>query len=332
MLIFISHSFLTNRTGSFGAFGVSIFIVLSGFLLGLKRTNYTNSIGKITIKKFSKLYPLHILGMIGALLLVLNFSNISSNLFYVLKCIVLNIFCIQSFVPIKSYYFSLNSVAWYLSILLLLAILSKPIKAWAIYVVGRFSALRIFVGMILIYILMIGFVSFVGKLQIYHWLIYIFPPTRMIDFVLGVLFGSIVCLKKDFLIEKVNAASCFFVFTITLLVALTSCFIRGTWLHPYFLSVVWLPISLGLIFVSLKRGIKFADFIFQNRFILAIGNLSLEIFLIHLLVIRYGNSLLKFDGVLESLSKTLIYFVITLIAAIAYKVLSNLKFYTRGSR
>ncbi len=321
LLIFISHSFMTNFTGSFGAYGVSIFIVLSGFLLGLKRTNYTNSIAKVTLSKISKVYPLHLLCMLSAIPLAINLKDISSSVIYILKCMGLHLFCVQSFVPIKSYYFSLNMVAWYLSILLLLAILSKPVKSLVGGFVSRFSVLKIFVAMLAIWLLLICYVSFCKGSQISHWLIYICPLVRMVDFLLGVMFGAIVVLKKDYLLGKINGGLAFTVLAIAIFAGGISCFTRGTVLHSYFYSVVWLPISLGLIFIGLKDGVKFVDFIFQNKFILAVGNLSLEIFLIHQLVIRYGGVVFKTNTVLGNLLTTLLYFVITMLAALTYRFL-----------
>ncbi len=122
--IFTSHCGAT----SLGAWGVSIFIILSGFVMFLaynERSLPDNIRGAISfsVKKVRKLYPLHIFMMIAALgFTVKGLSEgftIKSCIFN-LGTVLLNVFLLQDWVPASSVYFSLNGVAWYLSLCLFL--------------------------------------------------------------------------------------------------------------------------------------------------------------------------------------------------------------------
>lgn len=94
-----------------GAWGVSVFFILSGFVMYYKYNDKELKCGILknllfSIRKIRKLYFLHIITMIFALLID-KFS---------IREIVLNILLVQTWVPDTRVAFSLNSVAWYLSV------------------------------------------------------------------------------------------------------------------------------------------------------------------------------------------------------------------------
>lgn len=107
-----------------GACGVSIFFILSGFL-----SIYKNRWGELqncshpTVKecilyvrrKVAYLFPIHIAMMIYCA--IAEFIQ-GTNTLSVYGCILLQGMLIQSWIPIRNIYFSLNGVSWYLSTLL----------------------------------------------------------------------------------------------------------------------------------------------------------------------------------------------------------------------
>ena len=119
ILIFLSHSI--GKLNILGAMGVSIFIVMSGFLMTY---NYYNREIKqnafsFAVKKIWALYPIHIAFMAVAiaksLLMIVKTQSLGSIL-ELLKYTVCNVLLIQAWIPKSSYYFSLNAVSWYLSL------------------------------------------------------------------------------------------------------------------------------------------------------------------------------------------------------------------------
>ncbi len=122
MGVFTSHCGATE----WGAWGVSVFIVLSGFLMTVSYYDKTlnpslkNNIN-FAMRKISKLYVLHIVTMVVAALLAivsLRRDYFIKSMLGIFVQIVLNIFMVQSWIPHSYFYFSLNAVAWYLPVCL----------------------------------------------------------------------------------------------------------------------------------------------------------------------------------------------------------------------
>ena len=115
MMIFMSH-FAYRDIRAFdagGDCGVAFFFMLSGFVCSLGyghrlREGTFNYAGFIW-KRFMKLYPLHLLCLL--FYLVVSHSPLDLK-------VLLNILLLQSWVPDADWYFSCNSVSWFLSSLL----------------------------------------------------------------------------------------------------------------------------------------------------------------------------------------------------------------------
>lgn len=129
--IFASHCGVTKL----GNWGVSVFFILSGFLMVYSyynkplNTSFKSCLA-FSLKKIKKLYPLHILMMLTALVfvahsLILDYS-VKRVILY-LGQTVLNVLLLQTWVPSESVYFSLNGVAWYLSVCLFIYACFPPI-------------------------------------------------------------------------------------------------------------------------------------------------------------------------------------------------------------
>lgn len=112
LLVFLSHyNVFHHMTGFFeaGAFGVSIFIVLSGFLKTaynsdiqstplIKRFNLKQTANVFSLK-IGKIYPLHIITMIMALPYeFFMLMNGSSTVFHLIVALALNVLMMQSLI------------------------------------------------------------------------------------------------------------------------------------------------------------------------------------------------------------------------------------------
>ena len=186
LLIFISHCTFslneegTNLTAYFGAFGVSLFIVLAGFLTLYNHCDSNDlTVKEQILKTVKKCYPLHIL----TFLLATPFSirefikpNINTWIYA-----FLNLILVQSWVPNSSVYFSNNAVSWYLSTYLFLMLISTFVVKW----LKRLHT-RLIIGLLILNLSMqIALALFVGERTWAHWIIYICPITRVLDFVSG---------------------------------------------------------------------------------------------------------------------------------------------------
>ena len=108
-----------------GPWAISVFVALSGFLM---TCNYYDrprtapglrSAITFSLQKIRKLYPLHLIMMVAALLLVLKGLLAQPSARGVLSCaaqLVVSIFLLQTWIPSSRFWFCLNGVAWYLSV------------------------------------------------------------------------------------------------------------------------------------------------------------------------------------------------------------------------
>lgn len=192
-------------TNIFGAWGVSVFVLLSGFLMTYRYYEkefvnisfYSNL--HFAINKIKSLYPLHILMLLAAFPLVIH--ALASN--YSLRLLViyigeffLNIVLLQDYIPNTGVGFSWNGVAWYLSLCLFLyfsfPFILKQIRKirsvlQAITVALLIYVLQCIVGFLLQYICIpINFVDNFSK-----WVTYILPVFRLGDFTIGCCFGYV---------------------------------------------------------------------------------------------------------------------------------------------
>ena len=114
MLIFLSHFDYRDiqALDAGGDCGVAFFFLLSGFVLsmgyGRQITDGTFCYGRFMKRRFLKLYPLHLLCLL--FFLIVSKQHLDGAVF-------LNVLLLQAWIPSPDYYFSCNSVSWFLSCL-----------------------------------------------------------------------------------------------------------------------------------------------------------------------------------------------------------------------
>ena len=202
MGIFLSHLGLAKL----GAWSVSVFFILSGFVMYYSYENKTlhSSIKDdvlFAINKIKRLYPLHLLMLIAALVFMVTgfflYSNRSAEvIFSDILQICLNIMLLQSFVPREEFYFSLNSVSWYLSVSLFLYF-SFPFIMSKVKACKSPKAALIKIGILYVLLFVLsGMSQVIGfSKEFQTWLTYINPLFRVFDFVIGIYLGFIYLNK-----------------------------------------------------------------------------------------------------------------------------------------
>ena len=170
LAIFLSHSGI-GPFGCFGAWGVSLFLMMSGFLMSyryLQKSNTPTFGFSFVWSKLKKLYPLHI-------------------------AICLNVTLLQIWIPNESLYTLLNGPSWFMCVIAL-AYLFFPLFLSALRnidsVLSAFKMLIIFIivhvffSLVSTYLLKAGF-----NPEYIKWFTYYFPPVRCCDFGIGGILG-----------------------------------------------------------------------------------------------------------------------------------------------
>lgn len=287
------------------ALGVSVFYVMSGFLMMYKygskelSPSFRNN-AFFSLKKIRKLYPLHFLTMILIIFLqtviVHNRKTLKWILEYIGK-IVLNVTLTQSWFPDSGVNTSLNGVAWYLSVTMFLYFIFPWLQTYIRK--SKLSVLFIISGIILCLqiSLCVPFIHFFGKQSpIYKWFMYCFPAFRLGDFFAGCVIERFYFERKFHEITVLRA---------TLYEIMATVFTVGVfhWLrstHYHIISrafqnwtSLYIPIaSIWVCLFVMNKGI--ITKIFVNKLFIFIGDINAYNFLIHYVVILYVRSAINY--------------------------------------
>lgn len=270
-----------NCLPSTGDKGVEFFFLISGFLVAYKYYDNDHLMTCRTcvyyaISKVKKIYPLHLLTMLPMIVLSLravikNSAGATKLIFSILA----NIFLVQSWIPDSEIYWSLNLVSWFLSSLVFCYIASFVTMNWLKKQHGFSGILFILMLQFLIEVFALKYMSD----ELSTWLTYICPVYRFLDYSMGM---CIFKLLKDVLDSRENTngklgASIFFYVLISII---------GNKIIPYYTVYHVFEVAIFSIMVLYPSGAR--KHIFENRITVAIGNISMEIFLTHKIVLTYG--------------------------------------------
>ena len=176
---------LHHAFSGFGSMGVTIFILLSGFLNMFNYNPSKFSAGGYVRRKIVKVYPLHLLTMLATMAYLLVTSQMTVS-----QCVVRlfpQLLMVQAFIPFESFYFSFNKLSWYLSLFLLFCIVDRPLLKW----MSQVSKKQL--GFLIVAVLAFQFSWFAvfGASSYMHWFCYIDPFFRLSDYIFGVALGGV---------------------------------------------------------------------------------------------------------------------------------------------
>lgn len=294
---------------------ISFFIIVSGFVLTL---NFKGSdelslknIFNFTKKRIKKFYPLYMMALIASFLVLL-ISAIkvgTKEVFDLIFKFILDTLMIQSFIPVESFYFSINGVSWYLSATLFFYFMFIPLFNFY----KKFSLKKCICFIFLNIVIFCAFIFVLQNSSNFSYLTYIFPVFRLLEFSIGILLARIVNRPSKVVRESVakSIATLFELAVIILFIA------ERYWLRIYsgnhdYQSIVGMLTAVLIVFVfSFEKG--FISKILSNKLFVFIGNISFEIFIIHNTVKLYISTIAGvFDVKLPIVVLTL---TITLIGA-----------------
>lgn len=268
---------------STGDKGVEFFFLISGFLVAYKyfengkldtlKTSFCYAITKV-----KKIYPIYFLTMLPMVVLSLRtVIKTSAGGGKLIFSIFTNLFLVQSWIPDSEIYWSLNGVTWFLSSLIFCYVASFITLKWLKRQNGFYGIL---------FILMIQFVVEVFALKFMPeerstWLTYICPAYRFLDYSMGMCVFKLlkdISNDRDIYNSKFNLSISLFLYIFISLI--------GDKIISYYTVYHVFEVTIFSIIILYTSGAR--KYIFENRVAVAIGNISMEIFLTHRIVIAYG--------------------------------------------
>ena len=194
ILIVISHCmwreniYKNNILTWAGAWGVSIFLMISRFLAVEKNWNQTFSIqkvGELVKYKVSKYYVLYFITFLASL----PFAIREQRAVVVIINAMINMLQLEVLFPKSGIYFAFNSVSWYLSLDLLLTLFLPGI----LFFLRKMNKQYLKSSILGIWIVQFIIAFFSDKFINPNWITYISPYTRWMDYFVG---GGIAILCK----------------------------------------------------------------------------------------------------------------------------------------
>jgi len=263
-----------------GHLGVSFFFILSGFVLAL---NYKEKLisNKISYKDFwiariARIYPLHLLSLLISLPLCYKifFTDPGVSIGKLLT----NMSLLQSFIPIRDFYFSFNIPSWSISDEMFFYLMF-PVIITLFYRFKNAEKASLF----LLLLIPVGIFFLPDNIE--HRLFYVNPFYRITDFILGILLFNIYEKRKlPSLFESPKYATFFELSSIGLFI-LFFVFHYEIPVGYRYSCYYWIPMALLVFVFSFQSG--FVSKILSNRVLVYLGEISFGFYMLHFLAIKY---------------------------------------------
>lgn len=252
--------------------GVTFFFILSGFILNhsyaRRLLEEKTSCRDFFLARIARIFPLHLLTLVIALpITIFGSTKISGTL---AASLTANIALVQAFVPDVAWHFSFNSPSWSLSVEMFFyalfpsLILLRNRWLWtlvAVTILAKFA------------------------LPADHFLQYIFPPLRLADFTLGILLQRWFMRQGPVSDRFATLAQTTSVLGLAVFIVFASGIQQWARYDIYYL----LPMA-GLVLSFAWQNGALANAISKRGWLL-LGEASFALYLIHSLIIRYGEKI-----------------------------------------
>jgi peptidoglycan/LPS O-acetylase OafA/YrhL len=173
-----------SRVAGAGAVGVSFFFVLSGFVLTWS-ARPDDSARAFWRRRAAKIYPSYLVAFVFALIGLYATGRAVS-----VPAGVANVALLQSWWPDPKVYFGANSVSWSLAC----EAFFYALFPWLLPALNRIRPERLWLvaGACVAAVFAVPVVATLLPAERHYWFVYIFPPVRLLEFVLGILMALIV--------------------------------------------------------------------------------------------------------------------------------------------
>lgn len=309
LMIFLHHSAVTLPV--FGAFPVSFFLILSGFVL---MKNYGDRIADMSLREFVtkrilRIYPTHLLCLVIAIIICL-WVSYPINMRNTLP----SFFMLQAWIPIKDVYFAGNSVSWYVSVIVFCYLIFP-------FLVKAFNKNTTIIVVLSISLYILGCLFIPQAYQ--HAFLYINPLFRSVDFILGMWIYLVLRDNKLSMFKcrilKFNLGGKLFVELFALLFSLCAIIIGIKYNNAFTFALLWWIPSLLLIYIFsvLEKSPGLITKILQFKPLVTLGSISYAFYLLHRTVLVANNHFMNIHPINYVLDG---FVVLSIIIILAYFV------------
>ncbi|ERI94323.1 acyltransferase [Clostridiales bacterium oral taxon 876 str. F0540] len=330
-LVFLSHlgfiravpayRYIFDNIFDEGYLGVTFFFMLSGFVISynyLRKFKIINSKynKNFILKRIAHIYPLHFITFFISLPLYI--KDVLVNPIKNMIIALLNLLLLQSLVPKMSVYFSFNSVSWNLSVFMLLYLVTPILLNSINRFLDNYSYRLLPIVMIVIYFIAFIVIYFYKDSSANHWLFYISPFFRIIDYTIGLLLGSLFIFIKDVRLKSLA----FSLLEPAVLILFIIVFVYHKNIHQtYRYGVYYMPIMAIIIFVfAFQRG--FISKLLSTSILVALGNISFSFYMIHQLIIKYFSVTFSHLKIPLDINTMSLFIILTFLLSIFCSILS----------
>lgn len=301
-ILFIFFHHCMNLYPGGGTMAVTFFFVLGGFSMTLGYKDRVLkpdfSFREYITKRCVKFYPLHWLTLLAAVpFVLLSFS------WKQIPVLFFNASLLQTWIPIKSFYFSFNWVSWYLANTMFFAVLFPLLFKWIVRATPKGKA-AIAASFALVYTL----VAVSIPLEWRHAILYISPYMRLTDFVFGIFLALGYLKLKEYEVDRKRGV----VYQIAIIAAIIllvveSCLVSES--TSFIAPIYWPLVAFVIVLASLTGTAGGGYLLLENKWLQRLGELSFTIFLTHQLVLRYTT--VVFEKILH-FENNIVYVIFTL--------------------
>lgn len=339
LTIFCCHSTLVQN--GIYVWGVSVFLILSGFLISYH--HYDDKVVDnpdlkrlfiFTYKRVKKIYPLFLATLIFAILFetvrdrTMILEGLPSTGILFLAKIITNVLLISDWFP-RSYVFSeFNIVTWFLSAIVLFWFVT-PIIIKKLKKIERIRGIKgLLFTAVIVYIIqiLIVYCSFYIIDDNFEWFIYEHPFARIEDYILGCIAG---CFYYRFHKDIIRVDS-----TVLAMIAIALNVISIVCMHYIsnlfiYRNGIYFTVPVCLLIIALMNENSILSRILSFKPLVEIGNLSGNAYLIHVVVINGIHSIYKrlFSADIPLLIWVVLSFVISMYLAMLWNKLTSKRKY-----
>lgn len=280
MMVLLYHAGVMEN----GSYFVTFFILLSGFfsVYTYKEKDLGVSI-KYMLCRMKKFFPIHILAFICSIPLFVDTLCCYAVEKRILVTLCYNTF-LQALVPQADFYFAYNGVEWTMSVLCW-CYLVTPLTINILKKIKIDSWKKFLVIVSVVYVFEVVYICIFKNYENYVWICGVNPLFRFWDYFIGCCLG---CLYIN-LGEQDKNKSSFTQVLVLILVFIIYVNVIPKLNPAYCWSLVMTPVSVLIIivFAMMESQKGFLCNLLANKYFVSLGKRSFEIYMLHLIVLRY---------------------------------------------